>query len=112
MGKVVYKLKAIDPDEKPVLRFKIDRDLSEGRNEDGAMVKIIEFDFISAFELNPVDGTLKVSRLIDREKVEMIKIMLNVEDLAATKGKQISSGKYLYKKIINSDINCEILFFK
>lgn len=89
----MHRLKAIDPDEKPVLRYKIDRDLSEARNEDGAVVKILEYDFISAFELNAVDGTLKVSRLIDREKVEIIKMVVKVEDLAATKGKQISSGK-------------------
>lgn len=94
MGKVVHKLKAIDPDEKPVLRYKVDRDSSEARNEDGAVVKITEYDFVSAFELNSVDGTLKVSRLIDREKVETIKLTLVVEDLAATNGKQVSSGEY------------------
>lgn len=95
MGKVIHKLKAIDPDEKPILRYKVDRDLSEARNEDGAVVKITEYDFLSAFELNPVDGTLRVSRLIDREKVETIRMMFVVEDLAATKGKQVSSGEYL-----------------
>lgn len=91
VGKVIHKLKAIDPDEKPILRYKVDRDLSEARNEDGAVVKITEYDFLSAFELNPVDGTLKVSRLIDREKVETIRMMFVVEDLAATKGNQVSS---------------------
>jgi hypothetical protein len=92
VGKVVHKLRALDLDEKPILRYRIDRDSSEARNEDGAVVKIVEYDFMSAFELNAIDGTLKVSRLVDREKVEIIKMAVTVEDLAAAKGKQMSAG--------------------
>lgn len=66
------------------------------------MVKITEYDFVSAFDLNSVDGTLKVARLIDREKVELIKLQLKVEDIAATKSKQVSSGKLSHRKIKNS----------
>lgn len=92
MGKIVYKLNAVDPDEKSVLRFGINRDFSEARNEDGVVVKISDYDFMTAFELNSVDGTLKVRQLIDREKVQIIRIMFYVEDLAAVGGRQISSG--------------------
>ena len=90
---MVHKLRSVDLDEKPILRYKIDRDLSEARNEDGAVVKITEYDFMSVFDLNTIDGTLKVSRIIDREKVEIIKMTVTVEDLAAAKGRQMSSGK-------------------
>ena len=89
---MVHKLKALDLDEKPVLRYKIDRDASEAKNEDGAVVKVSEYDFMSAFELNAIDGTMKVSRIIDREKVEIIRLTVTVEDLAATKSKQMASG--------------------
>lgn len=99
VGKVVHRLRAVDPDEKPVLRYKIDREQSEARNEDGAVVKISEYDFVSAFELNSLDGTLKMNRLIDRERVEIIKLAVTVEDLAATNGKQISACKFLNERI-------------
>lgn len=96
VGKVVYELKAIDLDDDPILRFKIDGNLSEARNEDGAVVKLVEYDFISTFDLNHVDGTLRVGHLIDREKVEIIKIVFIVEDEAAAKHKQVSSGMCAY----------------
>ncbi len=83
---------AWDPDEKPILRFKIEANRSEAKNEDGSIVKISDYDFISAFDLNAVDGVLKTNRPIDRERVETIKMALKVEDLAATKGKQETSG--------------------
>lgn len=92
VGKVVHKLKALDLDEKAVLRYRIDREASEARNEDGTVVKISEYDFMAAFELNAIDGTLKVSRIIDREKVDIIRLAVTVEDLAAAKGRQMSSG--------------------
>lgn len=92
VGTFIHRIVAIDPDEKPVLRYHIDPENSEARSEEGTIVKGSEFDFINAFHLNPLDGLLRVVRLLDREKVENIRLAIHVEDLAATRGKQTAAG--------------------
>lgn len=62
---------------------------SEARNEDGVIVRPSEYDWPSAFALSPVDGYLRVGKLLDREKVETIRLALVVEDIAAVNGNQI-----------------------
>lgn len=99
VGQPVYKVVATDLDAKPVLRFRIDPDNSEARNEEGTIVKSTEYDYLSVFELGPLDGLLRVARLLDREQVESIRLALVVEDLAAAKGKQIASGTHLNIKL-------------
>lgn len=76
-----------------MLRYKIDVNASEARNEDGVIVRPTEYDWPSAFALNPVDGYLRVGKLLDREKVEIIRLALHVEDIAAVNGKQIVQSK-------------------
>lgn len=92
VGTIIHKIVAIDPDLKPVLRYKIDPNSSEGRNEDGTIIKPTDFNYLSAFDLNSVDGKLKIIKILDREKVETIKLGLVVEDLAGVKGKQSATG--------------------
>lgn len=92
VGAYVHRIVAIDPDIAPNLRYKIDPNSSEARNEEGTLIRIQEYNFLSAFELNAVDGLLRIIKLIDRERVEMIKLGLIVEDLAAVKGKQTASA--------------------
>ncbi|CAH0391322.1 unnamed protein product [Bemisia tabaci] len=92
VGTFIHRIVAIDPDEKPVLRYHIDPENSEARSEEGTIVKGSEFDFINAFHLNPLDGLLRVVRLLDREKVENIRLAIHVEDLAATRGKQTAAA--------------------
>ena len=94
VGHPVYRVVATDLDAKPVLRYRIDPDNTEARSEEGTIVKSSEYDFLSVMELGPIDGLLRVARLLDREQVEFIRLGLVVEDLAASKGRQIASGKY------------------
>lgn len=61
VGTEVYRLIATDPDETAVLRFHFDPKKSEATTEEGAFVKPMEYDFISCFELSPLDGIIKVS---------------------------------------------------
>lgn len=61
VGTYVYRMVATDLDAKPKLRYFIDTNHSEARTEDGVLVKLTDYDFISAFELNPVDGLVRVS---------------------------------------------------
>ncbi|GBP37114.1 Cadherin-23 [Eumeta japonica] len=83
VGTVIYHVEAHDPDEQPVLRYHIDRESSVAKNEEGILVKLSEYDYLSLWDLNAVDGTLRVVRLIDREKIETIKLVVIVEDMAA-----------------------------
>lgn len=102
VGEYIYKVIATDPDEKPILRYRIDLENSEARNEDGTILKPAEYDYLGIFELNPTDGMIRVKKLLDREKVEVIRLALTCEDLAATKGRQITSTVLT---IIVDDVN-------
>ncbi|KAL0881086.1 hypothetical protein ABMA27_002212 [Loxostege sticticalis] len=86
VGTQIYRAQAYDPDEQPVLRYSIDRDSSTARDEDGILIPPTEYDYRALWDLNPVDGTLRVVRLLDREKVETVKLIIAVEDMAAIDG--------------------------
>uniref|UniRef100_W4VR90 Putative cadherin egf lag seven-pass g-type receptor n=1 Tax=Corethrella appendiculata TaxID=1370023 RepID=W4VR90_9DIPT len=92
VGTYAYRLIANDLDENPILRYYLDAKTSEARNEDGAIVKVSEYDYLSAFDLNSLDGLIRVVKLIDREKVETIKLGFIVEDVAAENGKQTATA--------------------
>lgn len=51
-----------------------------------------EYDYLAALELNALDGLLRIVRILDRERVETIRLGLVVEDLAAVRGSQTASG--------------------
>lgn len=93
VGSAVIKLQATDPDQNPILRYKLNPEHSEARNEEGVLVKASEYDYQGAFELDAIQGELQVVKILDREKVEHIKLAITVEDLAAAKGKQLVEGK-------------------
>lgn len=61
VGTIIYKLEAHDLDANPKLRYYLDPNVSEARSEEGVLIKTSEYDFANAFELNPIDGTIKVS---------------------------------------------------
>lgn len=91
VGKQIYRVIATDLDEHPVLRYHIDANSSEARSEEGAIIKPTEYDYVGAFELNPSDGLLRVVKILDREKVEKIRLGIVVEDVAAAQDRQIVS---------------------
>ncbi|XP_011499950.1 PREDICTED: cadherin-23 [Ceratosolen solmsi marchali] len=91
-GAYVHRIVANDPDIAPILRYRIDPNSSEARNEEGTLIRIQEYDYLAALELNAVDGLLRVVKLLDREIVETIRLGLVVEDLAAVKGIQTASA--------------------
>ncbi|XP_068152690.1 cadherin-23 [Drosophila tropicalis] len=104
VGVSVYRLKATDLDENCILRYKLNTDHCEARNEEGGLIKLSEYDYLGAFELDPIEGHLKVVKLLDREKVEHIKLAITVEDLAAAKGKQVVEG-FLSIQILDENDN-------
>uniref|UniRef100_A0A1B0B4Y0 Cadherin domain-containing protein n=1 Tax=Glossina palpalis gambiensis TaxID=67801 RepID=A0A1B0B4Y0_9MUSC len=92
VGTELYRIQAHDLDENPILRYKINARNSEARNEDGIFIQQSEYDYVSAFDLDPINGRLQTAKLIDREKVEHIKLAIMVEDLAAANGQQLAEG--------------------
>lgn len=93
VGAYVHRIVANDPDIAPILRYRIDPNSSEARNEEGTLIRIQEYDYLAALELNAIDGLLRVIKILDRERVETIRLGLVVEDLAAVRGSQTASGR-------------------
>ncbi|KAH8293460.1 hypothetical protein KR054_000643 [Drosophila jambulina] len=104
VGTQVYHIQASDLDQKAILRYKLNPEHSEGRTEEGALVKSGEYDFLGAFEVDPIEGSLKVVKLLDRERVEHIKLAITVEDLAAAKGRQLAEG-FLSIQVLDENDN-------
>lgn len=102
VGTAVFRIIARDPDSQPILRYRLDNQTSEARSDEGVLIKATEYDYLSAFELNEDDGLLKVVKILDREKVEHIKLGFTVEDVAALKGRQVVSG---ILNIVVEDVN-------
>lgn len=92
VGSSVFRVIAQDPDSKPSLRYRLDNWTSEARSEEGVLIKQSDYDYVSAFELNEDDGMLRVVKLLDRERVEHIKLGFTVEDVAALNGRQVVPG--------------------
>lgn len=92
VGTFVYQLMANDLDNEPVLRYFFDSDASEARSENGAIIKQTEYDYMSAFDLNPNDGLIRIVKLLDREKIEYLKLGVIVEDIASVNGKQVATA--------------------
>ncbi|KAH9634731.1 hypothetical protein HF086_017514 [Spodoptera exigua] len=84
VGTQIYRASAHDPDDQPVLRYAIDKASSVARDEDGIPISLAEYDFLALWDLNAVDGTLKVVRFIC--KLEIVKLVITVEDMAAIDG--------------------------
>jgi hypothetical protein len=93
----VTRVSATDLDDKPVLRYSIDYSKSEARNEFGATV---DYNlFVDSFAINPLDGTIRVVKILDRELWDTIKLYLIVEDIAATtKGQKARSISIFFHK--------------
>ncbi|KAG5330839.1 CAD86 protein, partial [Acromyrmex heyeri] len=92
VGAYVHRIVAQDPDVAPILRYRVDPNSSEARNEEGTLIKVQEYDYLAALELNALDGLLRIVKLLDRERVETIRLGFVVEDLAAVRGLQTASA--------------------
>lgn len=60
VGTFICQLAAHDLDTNPILRYYLDPNVSEARSEEGVLIKQTEYDYVNAFNLNPVDGVIKV----------------------------------------------------
>ncbi|XP_022254266.1 cadherin-23-like [Limulus polyphemus] len=102
LGYHVTKVVASDLDDRPVLRYSFDYSHSEATSEDGALVTSSEYDITGIFDINSVDGSVKVVKKLDREKVETIKLLVRVEDLAAVTPGQTATATLT---VVVEDIN-------
>ena len=119
VGFHLTQLYAFDPDEKPRMRYWIDftgflffnfahrpelinwflswivcATASEGRDESGIVIHGFEYDVTSCFEIDESIGIIRVSRQLDREKAETVRLSVRVEDLAAATPDQTASGNF------------------
>jgi Cadherin domain len=92
VGTYIYRLKATDMDNDASLRYFFDRQMSEARNENGVLIKHSDYDYMQAFDLNANDGLIRVVKILDRERIETIKMGVIVEDIKATSGKQTATA--------------------
>lgn len=102
VGTKIFRLVAHDLDADAVLKYYLDATVSEARSEEGVLIKLTEYDFVNAFHLNSVDGVLKVVKLLDRERVEQIKLGVMVEDASASGEKQVAKT---FITILIEDVN-------
>ncbi|XP_071547486.1 cadherin-23 isoform X4 [Panulirus ornatus] len=94
IGFYVHQVEAVDLDARPRLRYSLDADNSEARNEEGAIVKPSEYDYVGAFEISQVEGVIRTVRQLDREQVEVIRLGLICEDIEAATGKQTATATF------------------
>ncbi|XP_076365612.1 cadherin-23-like isoform X2 [Tachypleus tridentatus] len=97
IGHLVTRVRAVDLDERPLLRYSIDYARSEARSEDGTLVMQSELDLKDTFDINNVDGEVTVVNALDREKAETIKLLLHVKDLAAVSDEQTATATLTVK---------------
>lgn len=102
VGTFVYRLTATDLDKEPALRYFFDSEASEARSENGVIIKQTEYDYMSALDINLTDGMIRVVKMLDREKIETLKVGIIVEDIASVNGKQIAAG---FLNIVITDEN-------
>ncbi|KAG1683802.1 Cadherin-23 [Nymphon striatum] len=91
-GHFITQVQANDPDDRPILRYSINNDESEAFLEDGALINKALYDVSGSFEIDAVDGSIQVSRELDREIAEFIKLSISVEDMASVTGKQTATA--------------------
>ena len=87
-GLIVTRVLAADLDVGAELRYSINWARSEARNEEMALVEPNLFRDVFAIE--PLDGTIKVAKQLDRELFDQVKLRLQVEDIAAQTADQVA----------------------
>lgn len=92
VGTEIYRVHAQDLDDNAQLRFALNAQLSEARSEEGILIKASEYNFVEAFEIDAETGRVRVRRLVDRERIEQIKLAVVVEDIAAAGAKQTDTA--------------------
>jgi len=101
-GTFITQVRGVDPDEKPILRYRLDFNKSEGRNQDGRIVKGLPLHTI--FSLDGNDGILRMGGgKLDRETVEFIRLTVEVEDKGSENGKQVDTSQILIQVLDEQD---------
>ncbi|KAF2362742.1 Cadherin [Trinorchestia longiramus] len=91
-GNFVAKVTASDPDQDDDLRYSVDGNRTVARSEEGALVKVSEHDYASAFEIGETDGVIRLVRTLDREVAETVRLVVVCEDLNTQQGPRSASA--------------------
>ena len=89
-GFFITRVSATDLDERSMLKYYIDYNQSEAKNDQGSFVDSIYYN--NSFSINSMDGTVRLARELDRETWDQIKLYLMVEDIAAATKGQTATG--------------------
>lgn len=102
-GHFIMQVKASDPDTSAVLRYNIDFNKSDARNEDGRVLltntktkpgsKLRGVDLSKLFILDPTEGILSVGGGLDRELMETVRLYVVVQDIGSETGEQKASAR-------------------
>ncbi|KRT78309.1 Cadherin, partial [Oryctes borbonicus] len=92
VGTLITRFNASDLDSTAIIRYALDANLCEAKNERGIPLKPIDFNCSAYFLLDQFDGTLRVAKVIDREVAEIIKLVIRAEDVASDTGPQIATA--------------------
>lgn len=60
IGSKIFKIMANDLDSMPMLKYYFNPNVSEAKTEDGIPIKLTDYNFVNAFEINERDGVIKV----------------------------------------------------
>lgn len=60
IGSKIFKIMANDLDSEPMLKYYFNPNVSEAKTEDGIPIKLADYSFVNAFEINEKDGVIKV----------------------------------------------------
>lgn len=101
-GTEIYRVQANDLDADAKLKYTLNAVLSEARTEEGVLVKPGEYSFVDSFAIDAVTGVVRVVKLIDRERIEQIRLAVAVEDVAASGARQTATA---YLTILVEDVN-------
>lgn len=60
IGSKIFKIMANDLDSTAMLKYYFNPNVSEAKTEDGIPIKLTDYNFVNAFEINERDGVIKV----------------------------------------------------
>ena len=100
MGRIVHRVVASDLDSDSRLEYKLMRTEVEGRTEEGRLV--VGSQISTLFDIDKLDGSVRLTGSLDREKVETLRLPIQVEDKNAQTPNQVASG---IKHYINTKSN-------
>lgn len=105
---MITTFNATDLDSSAIIRYSLDPNRCEAKNERGILLRVVDFNCSQYFHLDQFDGSLRIAKVIDRELTDAITLGVRAEDVASDTGAQIDTGRLI--KITSKRSLRKILF--